>query len=273
MLNNTIKTLFLLILSTSVSWCQEAGYYGKKTFIEVGGIGQVPVFQNVFGQIKGYSYVNNQLQKGYNLVDYTLRGSFATIVNENLALGLEVSNRWYQFNAQKGDELNRQFIDSNGVFQSQLIPARLEMIPVQETTIMPRLVFSNMNGRVPSGLTQEVGVGYSMIRVGKDDLAVEVLDTTVVTSESLKKQLLDDRMESAKGLVFMYGIRMNYPISQSLLAYVGVRYQYNYLLGRKDYKSYELTEDWVSGREIWSRLNQRRQLGMLNFGAGLVLVF
>ncbi len=272
MLRNNWFWIFIVLLSGGFSFAQEEGYYGKKTFVEFGAIGQFPVFQNVFGQIKGYTYKNGKLQEGYNVLDYSIRGAFSTVLNEKVALGLEVSNRWYSYNAQKADELNRQYTDSVGVFHSEYVSAKLEMIPVQETTIMPRVVFSNNSGRVPAGLTQELGLGYSMIRVGSDNLHAEV-NSSLYTAADIQNQLLDDRMESAKGLVFLYGIRMNYPISKSLLGYVGFRYQYAYLLGRKTYKDYEETENWVSGREIWSRLNQRRQLGILNFGTGLILAF
>jgi hypothetical protein len=66
---------------------------------------------------------------------------------------------------------------------------------------------------------------------------------------------------------------MNYPISRQLLFSLGVRYNYAILFRKKDYRNMEETEYWLSGREIWSRLNQRRQWGIMELGAGLVFCF
>ena len=71
----------------------------------------------------------------------------------------------------------------------------------------------------------------------------------------------------------MYGLKMYYPLTKSLLFSVGFRYQYNTLMNQKSYDKMEQTTAWLSGKEIWSRLNQRRLWGFFNAGVGLVYCF
>jgi len=253
------------------AFAQEKGYYGKKTFIEIGANAQIPVFQNIFGQEKGYMNVKGTLNKSYNLYDQTLRGSFSTIVSENAAVGMEVMFRNYYINPQKEPELNRQMLSESGEVTSEYINARVEMMQLQEVVIMPKVTFSNQRGRVPAGLTQDVGIGYSLIRFQNTHPLVEVDSGSVYTAQEISEHFIDTRMEELRGLVFNYGIRMNFPITKGILFYGGVRYQYAMLLGRKDYKDYEYTDNWFSGREIWSRVNQRHQLGIINLGIGFTI--
>lgn len=271
-----IKTaLFLLMAGVAFSvQGQEKGYFRKRTMIELGGMGQLPVFQNIFGQDKGFVEKNGILQSSYNLPDVSFRIGIATIAQEKKAYGIEVAQRYYAVNPVKDGEINRQYTNSSGVLQSEFMRAKAAYIPVQELVIMPKVLFSNLSGRVPVGLTQEFGIGYSLIHVKNYHPMVEVDSLTAAYSASeIQNQFVDNRVEELKGLVFMYGIRMNYPITKSLLFNIGFRYQYDHLLKKKSFRNYEQTEYWLSGRELWSRINQRRQLGIINFGMGFVVCF
>lgn len=254
----------------NVAFAQEKGYFGKKTFIEIGANGQLPIFQNIFGQDKGFVEKNGVLNRSYNLVDYTLRGSFSTLTSETFGVGFEAQLRNYFINPQKGEEINRQILNADGTITSQILSARVGMMPVQEVVLMPKIIFST-GSRVPAGLTHEIGMGYSIIRLTNTNPLVEVDSASGFTSQEVSKNFTDQRNTELKGLVVSYGIRMNYPISKSLLFHIGFRYQYASMLGKKDYKDYEYTDNWFSGREIWSRVNQRRQFGVANVGIGLTL--
>lgn len=264
--------LFLLALATGSLFAQEKGFYGKNTFIEFAGQGQVPLFQNIFAE-KGYVNKNGTLHKSYDLNDYGFRVALGTILSENFGLALEYNHRFYQFNPLRGGELNRQYMDGGGNLVAEYIRPEVSFFNVQERLILPKLVFSNGMGRIPAGLTQEFGVGYSLIKVMTDDVGVAYASDGTHTAESIREKLLDPSVDELKGLTYLYGIRMNYPVTKSFLLHVGIRYSYTTLLNKKGYRKQELSESWVSGREVWSRLNQRRQLGIITFGIGGTLCF
>ena len=250
---------------------QEQGYFGKNTFIEIDGFGQLPILTNIFHD-KGYANASGKLKESYNLLDYSFRASVSTVMDEYTSSGFEFGLRNYFVNPQKGDEINRQILNEDGTVTHESVNAKAAMIPIQEIQLMTKMIFSN-SSRVPSGFSHEVGVGYSMIRIMDQHPLVEVGPYASYDAATISENFVDQRMAEMKGLVFSYGIRMNYPITRSLLFHYGFRYQYNVLFGKRKYKDYEYTDMWYSGREIWSSVNQRRQLGVMSFGAGLTLCF
>jgi len=251
---------------------QEKGFYGKNTFIEVGAQGQFPVLQNILND-KGYVEKNGTLQKSYDLKDFGFRASLGTIVSENVALALEYNHRMYQVNGLRGGELNRQYIDSAGTLRTDYITPEVAFIGIQDRMIMPRIIFSTNSGRVPAGLTHEFGIGYSLISVYGSDFMVNYAGTNGITAESIMKNLIDPEFDELRGLTYMYGVRMNYPVSKNFLVNIGFRYSYSSLLNKKGFRDKELSEAWLSGREMWSRVNQHRQFGIINFSVGGVLCF
>jgi hypothetical protein len=266
------KVVWLLLMAMCIGQsanAQEPGYFGRKTLVEFGGMGQLPVFQNIFGQEKGYVESGQELTKKYNLIDYSFRVSLSAIANENTAYGLEFTQRYYSINPLKLGTINRQFLDASGVTHSDEVAAEVGYLPLTESVFMPKITFSPNQTRVPAGLSSEFGIGLSKIQLRALQPMVNVTSGGFSAME-IQQHFVDDRAHNLKGMVFMYGLRMNYPLTKQILFNVGVRYQYDYLLQKKKFRDMEQTECWLSGREIWSRVNQRRQLGILNVGMGLI---
>lgn len=265
------KLLFVCcLLSASFIQAQEAGYYGRRIFLEIDGQGQFPLLQNIFGERKGYVSQKGTLQSSYNLLDLSYRASLNMAVSEYVGFGLEFSQRFYRVNLQSVDELTRNFKDSSGTMTTQYLNARVGYLPIRETIFMPRVLVSLNDSRVPCGFASEIGVGYSLIQFPDRDLAVETVNPNESSVlPSVKEHLLDSRAEEFRGMVFMYGFRMNYPITKRILFHIGFRYQYALQFGKKKYRRMDESEYWFSGREIWSKVNLRRQLGIFSFGTGV----
>lgn len=269
---NIKKTLLvcLSLLVISQSKAQEPGYYGRKIFLEIDGQGQIPVLLNVFGESKGYTSKNGTLHSSYNLLDLAYRGSLNVAITERVGFGVEFSQRFYHVNLQAVDELTRNFRDTSGNMITQYADAKVAYLPIRETVFMPRLLVSLNDSRVPCGFSSEIGVGYSLIQFPMRDLDVEVADpSNPIQVGAIKEKLLDSKAEEFRGMVFVYGFRMNYPLTKRLLLHVGFRYQYAFQFGKKKYRSMDESEYWFSAREIWSKVNTRRQFGIMNFSTGL----
>lgn len=267
-----IKTVFLIQLSVVLalmSFGQEKGYFGRKTMLEIGGGGAFPLFQNIFAQDKGYVVKAGAFQKSMNLVDLNFRASFATIISEKSAIGVEFQQKYYAINPIKDGTIGRQYTDGNGQLQTEEINAKSAFMMLTERVIMPRYIFTTKQGRVPAGITHEFGIGYSMIAFNNRMPAIEVDSTGIYTAQEIQNSFLDNRVEELKGLKWMYGVRMNYPLTKQLLVHVGMRYSYNTLFKKKAYRDYDQTQYWFSGKEIWTRVNQRRLLGIMELNLGL----
>lgn len=262
--------LFCLLLLASNAKSQEPGYYGRKIFVEIDGQGQIPLLQNLFGETKGYVSKNGVLNSSYNLVDLAYRGSLNVAITERVGFGLEFSQRFYKTNLQAVDELTRNFKDTAGTMITEYVGAKVAYLPIRETVFMPRLLVSLNDSRVPCGFSSEIGVGYSLIQFPTRNLGVELTGPQNTGElEQVKEKLLDSRAEEFRGLVIMYGFRMNYPITERILLHAGFRYQYAFQFGKKKYRSMDESEYWFSAREIWSKVNSRRQLGIMSFSTGL----
>jgi hypothetical protein len=267
-----IKSLFTLLIITTLAFQtigQEKGYFGRKTMIEIGGGGAFPLFQNIFGQDKGYIQKGGEFQKSLNLLDANFRASFGVVLTENAAIALEYQQKYYAFNPIKGTTIGRQFVNDLGQTITEEINAKAVHMSLTERIIMPRFIFSTKQGRVPAGITHEIGVGYSMIAFNnrKPDLSVDTAG--IYSVQDVQDFFLDERVEELKGLKWMYGVRMNYPISKQLLFHFGVRYSYNTLFKKKAYRDYDQTQYWLSGKEAWEKINQRRQFGIMELNLGL----
>lgn len=265
-----LPVIGLLMFSVQLN-AQEPGYFGKTTFIEFGGQGQLPVIFGAMNNEKGFADRNGTLHKSYNLKDFSFRAGIGTTLSENTGIGIEYVHHLYRINPLRGGELNRQYADSTGMLITQYICPEVAFLEIEERTILPKILFTSNSGRVPAGLTQEIGLGYSIISIRNREPLVTFDTLGTLTASSISKQLIDPEVEELKGMTFLYGMRMNFPVTRSFLISVGVRYNYSWLFHKKDFRAMEQTEYWLSGREIWSRLNQRRQYGILTFGIGGVI--
>jgi hypothetical protein len=97
------------------------------------------------------------------------------------------------------------------------------------------------------------------------------------SNEQLTAQVLerfvDPKAKNFSGLNFMFGFRMNFPVSKRILFHIGFRYQYAYLLEKKKYRAMNESEYWYSPREIWSKVSQRRQFGVISLSGGFTFSF
>lgn len=268
-----IKSLFISALVCFSLNAQEPGYFGKRSFLEIDGQAQLPLFFYLMNNEKGYVFKDASFQESYNLKDVGFRASIGRYWTENLGVAFEYNQRFYQVNPLRGGELNRQFINGSGTTVEEYIRPEVEYLQVSERILMPKWLFSSLDGRIPGGLTHQMGFGYSIISITNRQALSGASPDSLYSGEQISSMLLDPEVEELKGLTFMYGIRMNYPLTRSILFHVGMRYSYASLFDKKKFRKTEATEYWLSGRELWSRINQRRQLGIINFGCGFTFCF
>lgn len=267
-----IYLCLLLLCWFGTSYSQELGFYQRRVFIEVDGQGQLPVFQNLFGETMGYRVVNDQLVKSYNVLDAGFRISLNVTNEESSSFGLELEQKFYWLNMSNGDVFGRKYVNASGSTIEEAIRANIAFIPMREMQIMPRVTVSLNDSRAPLGFASEFGIGYDIISIGNRHPGLKVDSLSPYSVSQVDALLLDARVSQFRGLNFMYGFRLNMPINKHLLFHVGFRYQYNYLFGRKKYRRQEESEYWFSSQEIWQKVNLRRQLSIISFGAGFTIV-
>lgn len=268
----TIKILSVfLLMCCGTALAQEPGFFGKRTFIEFGAHGQLPIVYNLVTGEKGYVEKGGTLHKSYNLKDFSVKAALGYVWTENFGVALEYNHHFYQANPLRSGELNRQYVDSTGALVAEYIRPEVAFLEIEERIIMPKFVFTYGDGKIPGGFTQEFGLGYCMIGIKNREAAVAYSGDGGHTAESISQQLVDPEVEELKGFCLMYGLRMNFPVTRSFLVNVGVRYNYSWMQNKKGYRDMQQTEAWLSGQEVWRRLQQRRVWGIMTFGVGGVI--
>jgi hypothetical protein len=255
----------------SPAFAQSRGYFGKRTIIEIGANGSAPLFQNIFYE-KGYAQKDGRLQKAFFTKDYGFRAALGTCVDESMAVLFEYDYRNYQINALKEGELNRQYASASGVMTDYIRP-KVAFLDMEEHVFMLKYLLKSDEGIVPAGFVQEFGIGYSLVNVKDRNVEVEYDGQGSYAADSVSANLIDPDFDELRGLTFTYGAKMNFPLTRSILFGIGVRYSYNALLSKSKFRKEELSEAWLSEREMWSRTNQRRQLGIVSLGMGFTFCF
>lgn len=265
---------FIAVLCfVNLSFAQQNGYYGRKLFLELDGQGQFPLLQTIFGEKQGSVIRNNQLHPSINWVDIGFRTSINYTFSKRFALGFEYSQRFYQFNPQKINEISRDYRDSQGNLVSEYLPGVVPLFGVNESVFMPRVLFSVNDAQIPCGFASEWGIGYALVNVPRNNSKIMLADGYQQFTDEVLKQFLDPKAKNFSGLNFMFGFRMNFPITKRILFHVGFRYQYAMLLEKKKYRAMNESEYWFSPREIWSKVSLRRQFGVISIGTGLTFSF
>ncbi len=270
---NKWKVLFVFFLTVNNLFSQQNGYYGRKLFLEIDGQGQFPVLQTLFGEDKGFVIRKDKLKNTVNWVDVAFRASVSYTFTKRFAFGFEYSQRFYQFNPQSQHEIARDYRNIYGDLVSEYLPAKVPLFGLNESVFMPRMLFSLNDAQIPCGFASEWGIGYALVNVPRNNSKI-MLDEGYkeYTSEVLEK-FLDPKAKNFSGINFMFGFRMNFPVTKRILFHVGMRYQYAMLLGKQKYRSMNESEYWFSPREIWSKVSLRRQFGVISIGTGLTFSF
>lgn len=227
----------------------------------------------LFGEKKGYLERNGELKKSVNLLDIAYRASINYATNKATSFGIEFSQRFYAFNPQSTDEISRDYRDANGILTTEYLSAKVAYFSVRETNFMPRVLVSLNDAQVPCGFASEIGIGYSLIQIPQNSFKIELLDQNPQLEQSVLENMLDPRVAKFDAMNFMFGVRLNFPLGKHLLYHVGFRYQYALMFQKKKYRGMNESEYWFAPREVWSNLNERRQLGVMSFGTGLTFTF
>lgn len=272
-MRNKLLLISLVVLFSPNCFSQETGYYGKRFFVEIDGQGQIPVLNFLFGEKQGYFHRNNEMKKSFNLVDIAYRASINYATNKATSFGIEFSQRFYHFNSTSRDEISRDYRDQYGFMISEFQSAKVAYFSVRETNFMPRVLVSLNDSQIPCGFASEIGIGYSLIQLPQNSFEIELPTEQAHLADGILSKMLDPRAAKFDGMNFMFGVRMNFPLGKHFLYHLGFRYQYALLFQKKKYRGMNESEYWFAPREVWTNLNDRRQLGVMSFGTGITFTF
>ncbi|MDH4473503.1 MAG: hypothetical protein QE487_12920 [Fluviicola sp.] len=235
------KLLILLciaVLSTTTIVGQDKGYYGKKAFVEITGLGAIPMINNLDADYGYYVKSGTTITSG--------KDKFNTGFNVNIGITLNPQNAlsfsagYSYFNIEGPTNLYYYEPQYNSYMA---IPVKFENLKVRSLVLMPIIQFSTKrHAMLPVGFSHELGFGIVRSKVVDNDYrytgnanqdgsfyhngtskdVIEFMDSVSTVNGDLINY---DQVY--KGFIVMYGLNMRTPISKQLAIHYGLRYTLN----------------------------------------------
>jgi hypothetical protein len=274
-----------IILFSLIAFCsataiaqKDNGFFGKKGFIQVETLGNVPLFYSALNLGNGYeagqSSTSPKLLAKNDNFNYGFRVSAGYAVKRNLAISFEFGQDFASvypdpYSAIDGNSSNYQYVTH-------------EMVDLKTTVIMPKLEFSTSNALSPMGLSHQIGLGVSFSDViEKDYIYGPEFYSSIINYKNYSTYNTDvdpinfEEIETVKKYVLMYALNMRTPITKNLMINYGVKYTLSFG-GPKESNIYLNPETSPNSRytdELEYQISRSRSLSFINAFAGLTFVF
>jgi hypothetical protein len=280
--------LFSLIafISSNAIAQKDNGYFGKKGFLEVQTLGNVPLLYTAyfkdFSSASGYkadetSTAPRLLPKNDNF-NYGFRVNAGYAVKRNLAISLEFGQ---DFASVYPNPYSR--VDYSYNFN---VVITHEMVDIKTTVIMPKFEFYTSNALSPMGLSHQLGLGVSFSNAiekdyvyGRTDNNNYPLPTTLYENYSDKNDYVDPinfkEIETVKKYMLMYALNMRTPITKNLMINYGVKYTLSVGGPRESnlYLNPITSQNSSYTDELEYQISRSRTFSIINAFAGLTFVF
>jgi hypothetical protein len=216
-----IVTIFACLFHYSVI-SQNTGLYGKRTFIEINTVSNMPIFSWLLYNNKGYSPsgAGNSLVQKKDFLDYGFRLAIGRSGKKNTGFSFEVG---YSFT-----NLSTPEYSYSGDYSS--VTYKHERLDVRTWSFMPKIEFTSKGGTLPVGLNHQIGFGISSSKIVEKDYNYQVFNYSGELTDqeiaSFSKNLVNYENKYS-GMTFLYAFNIRTPLSKSLMINYGIRYTLN----------------------------------------------
>lgn len=259
---------FLVVLALfSFQSFGQTGLYGKRSIVEIQGIGSMPIIYNWFnGNSTIYKRQGDNLVDGSNLLEYGLRANVMRAFSNQIGVGIE-------FGYERQSLAAPEFIDLNtnsGSFSSlQTFSLRHEKIRLNTVTIMPKIEISTRSNLLPIGLSHQVGFGYTRVTVDDRDYLYTLDNPNNQTILTPIDDGFIDMEDVYTGFTLMYQINMRTPITEQLVLSYGIRYNANFVRATRPIDGQNPTGEF----NFIDQVRDRRNPAFIQLNIGLGFAF
>lgn len=266
-----IVTLFITFLTYSQ---KNNGYYGKRFFLDIEGLGNFPMFSNLFSNTdNGYAANATILspQKDNFNVGFRVNAGFA--VKRNLGLSIEFGQ---DYSSVYGPDYEMYFDDYTYSY------VKHELIDVRTTVIIPKFEFTTSKALLPMGLSHQLGFGFATSSAVEKDYMYQYTNyqfTSPIVHYDTYSNDLDpinfEKIQNVKKFVLLYALNMRTPITKSLMINYGIKYTIN--IGKKPndyYYAYSGGDPTLNyTKYVENSIARHRGFSFMNAFVGLTFVF
>lgn len=273
-----MKKLYFIVLLLSINYCftQSKGYFGKNNIIEFSLNVQNPSVYNykisTFSLLESNSaYIkkNNTLIVGHPKINCGFKLTIGRMLERNLGFYIETGLNNFSVLPNQNDN---SLFNNNTV--SKYSNLNVEMIKIQEFSILPKIEISSKDGLLPIGISNQFGFGFKYYKPQERDYLGTVdytNDTSYVTAIPISKSNYYNYSNSSiKGYTLLYKLALRIPISKSFLFHFGFRYTFNFV---PDLSYISNQSQIISQDNMRKMIKIKENRNLLNFETGISYCF
>lgn len=268
--NNWRSWFFLLVLVNQffgLAQSPQSGFFGKKNVISIDGVARGMLLYNMttanYGYNKGTSF-NNPGSKSFFAGGFST--SFTHYFNRKYGLGVEFN---MMYNKVKTPNHFSYYINENSGVAEYL--TSVETINMRTMYILPKLEWSNMNGNLPIGFINSVGIGYFRSIVPdknyKQVVQQQLYSPTFVPPVE-NKTFKGSSVDTVSGIVVQYGIKLRIPITK----YLALNFGSNFRLHLLSPVGYQLRDRETLEEQIRSSMKINTMTYFMDVNGGISFI-
>jgi hypothetical protein len=131
---------------------------------------------------------------------------------------------------------------------------------------MPKIETNSNLGILPSGLSHQIGLGFTLTKIEKKDYVFTNFNLTTDEKEIIKNALT---FKDYKGFSFLYQMNYRTPISKRLFINWGMRYSLNFSAMVKPFATYNETLNYGVADQYRKNIFSTRLSNAIQFTLGL----
>lgn len=259
----------VVILSSLSTYSQNNGYYGKKNFVEVITVSHTPILTNIFGHKLRYKTNENSEDDVQirNWVNGGIHMSIGRCFSPGRILSFEYGIDVWKQNARTfyryADDIDEPYIWGTASEPYIMVASRF----------IPKIEFSSEQNLLPMGLTHQVGVGFTSLRILEKDYKVRISEQSIYDlPPSIINKYADDLVKydvRFYGIQLLYSLKMRTPITKWLMVNYGVRYMIDIPISTKN----QNPEYDLSIKRVAKDKNQIMFYNLFSLDVGLTVPF
>lgn len=207
----------------------QKGFFGKNNIVEISARGNVPLIYNLLFQDRLSSFIfddgSTVAKAKRNWFNYGFSIQNIHYFKKSFGLGLEVG---MDLQKASGPDYLEYSDPNNGIYWSGGI--KHEMLRLNTISIMPKIEFGPFGSTLPSGISHQFGIGFTITKIKAKDYAFASQDMFNSIPDFVVNNARNElkNSKSFKGFSLLYQMTYRTPISKRLFIAWSMRYSGNF---------------------------------------------
>ena len=243
---------------------------GKRLYVDVLGTFNFNTFLNSSSNNWYVSKNDQSLVQKTKLFNTSYRAAVGCILDKRVSLALEVARSNEVFTS---DYISySQNVDNNTASETV---TKHETIRMKTFTFMPKIEIFALGGLAPSGVSHQIGLGFSSSKPVDDSYLIEIdryeFSTFEYSNFYKKTDSLFIPKINFKGLTFFYSLNYRKPLTKSILLNFGLNFTFNRINTNHNYSNID-EGYYIQESDLSFDVKKARGSNIISFKMGITFL-